>query len=168
MTNPDGSVKTECGIHSSSGQLQVATKESEEEAEDLWPGERSNVHELDADEALALNGQRDAVFVVYAPWCRFCQAFEPAFESLTASVPSSVLVAKLRGDTRREFVQQQLGVTSFPTVLATSAQSSGIVKYTSEQRHTSALKHFVEQVISTDDIAALVSHSADEPYEQVA
>lgn len=67
LTNPDGSAKTECGIHSSgSGQAQGVR--------DLWPQEMSYVEELGPADALSLPGNRDAIFVVYAPWCQFCQA----------------------------------------------------------------------------------------------
>lgn len=146
MTNPDGSVKTECGIHSASMHSQQGDER------DLWPAENSSVRELDPEEAREIfnGGSVDALMVVYAPWCAFCQALEPAFEALAAELPKDAVLGKLRGDTRREFVQREFGVSSFPTIIASGRRRQGHVRYESEQRNTAQLKRFFDKVVSGD------------------
>ena len=75
LVNKDGSTKTECGIH-----VDGAEKTFDR---DLWP-ESSKVTELATPEdvtALKESG-KEAVVVVYAPWCQFCQAMEDEYEKL--------------------------------------------------------------------------------------
>ena len=123
LANKDGSTKTECGIH-------VAGAEQTFDR-DLW--EDGAVKTLASnDEALALlDGDEEAVVVVYAPWCQFCQGMEDALEEYakTAGVP----VYKFRGDEERVFVQEKLNTESFPTVNFVKGDGS-VVKYDSEAR----------------------------------
>ena len=86
LANKDGSTKTECGIH-------VAGAEQTFDR-DLW--EDGAVKTLASnDEALALlDGDEEAVVVVYAPWCQFCQGMEDEYEKLAAE--SGLPVYKFR------------------------------------------------------------------------
>ena len=75
LVNKDGSTKTECGIH-------VAGAEKTFDR-DLW--ENGSVRELTSPaevQALVASG-KDAVVVVYAPWCQFCQAMEEEYARRT-------------------------------------------------------------------------------------
>eukprot|EP01083_Nonionella_stella_P077628 212067_1 len=123
LENKDGSTKTECGIH-------VAGAEQTFDR-DLW--EEGKVQNIASnDEALEIiKGDKDAIIVVYAPWCQFCQGMEEEFEKFAAS--SSVPVYKFRGDEERDFVQANLNTESFPTVNYVKADGS-VVKYDSEAR----------------------------------
>jgi len=61
----------------------------------------------------------DLVLLVYAPWCQYSTAMMDEYNALARGLAHdpSVVVAKLRGDLDRVFCLE-LGVTSYPTVLA--------------------------------------------------
>ncbi|XP_042028236.1 5'-adenylylsulfate reductase 3, chloroplastic-like [Salvia splendens] len=85
------------------------------------------------------------VVVVYAPWCRFCQAMEESYVELGEKLAGSgVKVAKFRGDGgEKAFAQEQLQLGSFPTVLLFPKHASRPVKYPSEKRDVDSLLAFV-------------------------
>ncbi len=123
LANKDGSTKTECGIH-------VAGAERTFDR-DLWvDGKVQNI--ASNEEALnIINAGNEAVVVVYAPWCQFCQAMEEEYAKFAES--ATVPVYKFRGDEEREFVQEKLNTKSFPTVNFIKSDGS-VVKYESEAR----------------------------------
>eukprot|EP00967_Tisochrysis_lutea_P021819 scaffold24830_cov32-Tisochrysis_lutea.AAC.2 len=66
LANKDGSTKTECGIH-------VAGAEKTFDR-DLWDTSESVQTLASPEEVIALKESgKEAVVVVYAPWCQFCQ-----------------------------------------------------------------------------------------------
>eukprot|EP00192_Tetraselmis_astigmatica_P024650 CAMPEP_0117648134 /NCGR_PEP_ID=MMETSP0804-20121206/228_1 /TAXON_ID=1074897 /ORGANISM="Tetraselmis astigmatica, Strain CCMP880" /LENGTH=215 /DNA_ID=CAMNT_0005453687 /DNA_START=214 /DNA_END=858 /DNA_ORIENTATION=- len=79
LTNKDGTKKTECGIH-----VEGAERTWER---DLWEESKSAVVETTQD-TLSGKAKEDMLVAVYAPWCQFCQAMEPAFEEFAAEAPS--------------------------------------------------------------------------------
>lgn len=85
------------------------------------------------------------VVVVYAPWCRFCQAMEESYVELAERLAGSgVKVAKFRGDgEEKAFAQEKLQLGSFPTVLLFPKHASRPVKYPSEKRDVDSLLAFV-------------------------
>merc|ERR1719460_2129508 len=137
LVNKDGSTKTECGIH-------VAGAEKTFDR-DLWV--EGGVQELatpDDVKAVKAAGE-EAVVVVYAPWCQFCQAMEDEYEKLAASLAEKgITVAKYRGDEDRDFVSAEFDVKSFPTI--TAFKGGKMTKYDSEERSVDALTAFVESV----------------------
>ena len=95
-----------------------------------------------AVDELAAKGE-EAVVVVYAPWCQFCQAMEEEVEKLAAD---GVAVYKFRGDEEREYVGANMNTASFPTVNKLSGGK--FVKYDSEDRSVEALKAFATSKVS--------------------
>lgn len=78
LANADGSTKTECGIH-----VEGAEKTFDR---DLWDKSNAVIELKSTDDALALKGKgEDALMVVYAPWCQFCQAMEDEYEKLAGA-----------------------------------------------------------------------------------
>jgi len=134
LVNKDGSTKTECGIH-------VAGAEKTFDR-DLWP-ESEKVSELATTEdfdKLKASG-KEAVVVVYAPWCQFCQAMEDEYEKLADA--TGLPVYKFRGDEQREYVEANMNTKSFPTI--NFVKSSGeAVKYESEERSVDAMAAFAK------------------------
>jgi len=132
LINKDGSTKTECGIH-----VEGAEKTFDR---DLWDASKTvKTLATTADvDALAAKGE-EAVVVVYAPWCQFCQAMEEEVEKLAAD---GVTVYKFRGDEEREYVGANMNTASFPTV--NKLVGGKFVKYDSEDRTVSALKAFAK------------------------
>ena len=131
LANKDGSVKTECGIH-------VAGAEKTFDR-DLWEG--GKVMELSTpDEVTALKGSgKEAMVVVYAPWCQFCQAMEDQYEKLASEL--DVPVYKFRGDEQRDFVSAEMNTASFPTINFIKPDGTA-VKYESEERTVEAMTAF--------------------------
>ncbi|KAK2974841.1 hypothetical protein RJ640_005625 [Escallonia rubra] len=83
--------------------------------------------------------------VLYAPWCRFCQAMEGSYVELAAQLEGSgVKVGKFRADgDQKSFAQQELQLGSFPTILFFPKHSSRPIKYPSEKRDVDSLMAFV-------------------------
>lgn len=133
LANKDGSTKTECGIH-------VAGAERTFDR-DLWI-DGSSVQELASPDSVdtLLSSGEEAIVVVYAPWCQFCQALEPEFEKLSAE--TGMPVYKFRGDEQREYVSSKLNTQSFPTINKVSGAK--VVKYDSEDRTVSAMSTFAK------------------------
>lgn len=95
---------------------------------------------------LKLEERREPWLVVlYAPWCRFCQAMEGSYVELAEKLANSgVKVGKFRADgEQKAFAQQELKLGSFPTILFFPKHSSRPVKYPSEQRDVDSLMAFV-------------------------
>jgi thiol-disulfide isomerase/thioredoxin len=137
LVNKDGSVKTECGIH-------VAGAEKTFDR-DLWEGGKvQTLASQDEVTALKKSG-KEAVVVVYAPWCQFCQGMEEEYEKFAAD--AGVPVYKFRGDEEREFVGAELNTKSFPTINFIAADGTA-TKYESEDRTVSALKGFASSKVA--------------------
>ncbi|CAI9092592.1 OLC1v1027876C2 [Oldenlandia corymbosa var. corymbosa] len=85
------------------------------------------------------------IVVLYAPWCRFCQAMEGSYVELAEKLAGSgVKVAKFQADgDQKTFAQQELQLGSFPTILFFPKYSSRPVKYPSENRDVDSLLAFV-------------------------
>ncbi|XP_057960620.1 5'-adenylylsulfate reductase 1, chloroplastic-like [Malania oleifera] len=93
-----------------------------------------------------LDNRREPWFVVlYAPWCRFCQAMEGSFVELADKLAGSgVKVGKFRADgEQKEFAQRELQLGSLPTILFFPKHSSRPIKYPSEKRDVDSLMAFV-------------------------
>jgi adenylyl-sulfate reductase (glutathione) len=85
------------------------------------------------------------IVVLYAPWCRFCQAMEGSFLELADKLAGSgVKVGKFQADgDQKEFAKQQLQLESFPTILFFPKHSSRPIKYPSEKRDVDSLMAFI-------------------------
>jgi len=135
LANKDGSTKTECGIH-------VAGAEKTFDR-DLW--EEGGVKPLATpEEVTALKGSgEEAMVVVYAPWCQFCQAMEEEYTKLAGEL--DVPVYKFRGDEVRDFVSAEMNTASFPTINFIKSDGS-VVKYESDERTVAAMTAFRKEV----------------------
>jgi phosphoadenosine phosphosulfate reductase len=134
LVNKDGSTKTECGIH-----VAGAEKTFDRDLWDKSASVQTLATEADVD-ALKASG-KEAVVVVYAPWCQFCQAMEDEYEKLADA--TGMPVYKFRGDEQREFVEANLNTTSFPTINFVGADGKPI-KYESEVRTVDAMAEFAK------------------------
>ncbi|OIT06575.1 PREDICTED: 5'-adenylylsulfate reductase 3, chloroplastic-like [Nicotiana attenuata] len=95
---------------------------------------------------LKLEDRREPWLVVlYAPWCRFCQAMEGSYVELAEKLGGcGVKVGKFRADgEQKTFAQQELQLGSFPTILFFPKHSSQPIKYPSEKRDVDSLMAFV-------------------------
>ncbi|XP_074327152.1 5'-adenylylsulfate reductase 3, chloroplastic-like [Apium graveolens] len=83
--------------------------------------------------------------VLYAPWCRFCQAMEGSYVELAEKLAGTgVKVAKFQADgEQKAFAERELQLGSFPTILFYPKHSSRAVKYPSEKRDVESLLAFV-------------------------
>lgn len=137
LINKDGSKKTECGIH-------VAGAEKTFDR-DLW--DSGSVIELKTpEEVTALKGTgKEAMVVVYAPWCKFCQGMEDEYSKLAEA--TGIPTYKFRGDEQREFVEAELNTKSFPTINYLSS-SGEFTKYESEDRSVEAMKNFAKGAVA--------------------
>merc|ERR1711990_1332663 len=134
LVNKDGSTKTECGIH-----VAGAEKTFDRDLWDKSASVQTLATEADVD-ALKASG-KEAVVVVYAPWCQFCQAMEDEYEKLADA--TGMPVYKFRGDEQREFVEANLNTSSFPTINYVGADGKAI-KYESEVRTVEAMADFAK------------------------
>jgi len=133
LVNKDGSTKTECGIH-----VEGAEKTFDR---DLWEsGSVINLETPDAVKDLKSKGE-EAVVVVYAPWCQFCQGMEEEYSKLAAE--TGMPVYKFRGDEQREFVSAEMNTQSFPTINLITKDGKAI-KYESEDRSVGAMASFAK------------------------
>ncbi|CAI8590677.1 unnamed protein product [Vicia faba] len=85
------------------------------------------------------------IVVLYAPWCRFCQAMEESYVDLAENLAGSgVKVGKFRADgDEKEYAKSELMLGSFPTILFFPKHSSRPIKYPSEKRDVESLTAFV-------------------------
>ncbi|OVA03389.1 Phosphoadenosine phosphosulfate reductase [Macleaya cordata] len=91
------------------------------------------------------NRREPWLVVLYAPWCRFCQAMEGSYVELAEKLKGSgVKVGKFRADgEQKAFAQKELQMGSFPTILFFPKHSSQPIKYPSEKRDVDSLMAFV-------------------------
>ena len=91
------------------------------------------------------NRKEPWLVVLYAPWCRFCQAMEESYVDLAENLAGSgVKVGKFRADgEEKEYAKSELGLGSFPTILFFPKHSSRPIKYPSEKRDVDSLMAFV-------------------------
>ncbi|KAK7332331.1 hypothetical protein VNO80_29081 [Phaseolus coccineus] len=91
------------------------------------------------------NRKEPWLVVLYAPWCRFCQAMEESYVGLAEKLAGSgVKVAKFRADgEQKEYAKSELELGSFPTILLFPKHSSRPIKYPSEKRDVDSLMAFV-------------------------
>ncbi|KAK8963917.1 hypothetical protein KSP40_PGU018121 [Platanthera guangdongensis] len=83
--------------------------------------------------------------VLYAPWCRFCQAMESSYIELAEKLNGlGVKVGKFRSDgDQKTFAKLQLQLGSFPTIIFFPKHASRPVKYPSKRRDADSLLAFV-------------------------
>ncbi|XP_068637987.1 5'-adenylylsulfate reductase 3, chloroplastic-like [Aristolochia californica] len=96
---------------------------------------------------LQLENRRDSWLVVlYAPWCRFCQAMEASYVAVADELAGSGMkVGKFRADgDHKAFAQKELQLGSFPTILFFPKHASKPILYTSEKRDVDSLLAFVK------------------------
>ncbi|KAK9151720.1 hypothetical protein Syun_010029 [Stephania yunnanensis] len=91
------------------------------------------------------NRREPWIIVLYAPWCRFCQAMEGSFVELSEKLAGSAIkVGKFRADgEQKAFAQQELQLGSFPTILFFPKHSWHPIKYPSEKRDVDSLMAFI-------------------------
>ncbi|KAK9155682.1 hypothetical protein Sjap_003162 [Stephania japonica] len=91
------------------------------------------------------NRREPWIVVLYAPWCRFCQAMEGSFVELSEKLAGSgIKVGKFRADgVQKAFAQQELQLGSFPAILFFPKHSSHPIKYPSEKRDVDSLMAFI-------------------------
>ncbi|KAI3973139.1 hypothetical protein MKW92_004989 [Papaver armeniacum] len=91
------------------------------------------------------NRREPWLVVLYAPWCRFCQAMEESYVDLAEKLNGSgVKVGKFRADgEHKSYAQKKLQMGSFPTILFFPTHSSQPIKYPSEKRDADSLMAFV-------------------------
>ena len=102
-----------------------------------------------------LNGPRDkdTIVVLYAPWCRFCQAMEESYETVAANLQSNpdVRVAKFQADIERDFAAEKFGLKTFPHVamLPKAGKMGEAIKYDTERRDVDTLTMFIKAMASS-------------------
>lgn len=134
-------------------------------AKDLWAGD-SAVKTLSKDQLATLKvGPRSTATLValYAPWCQYCKALEPAYEALAKEMEGSgVAVAKFQADVERcvvvvvwfaaqrhrsntrDFAATEFGLKTFPTLVLLPQQSEAVIKYPSERRDVETLRMWIK------------------------
>ncbi|GAQ77641.1 adenylylphosphosulfate reductase [Klebsormidium nitens] len=107
----------------------------------------------DVEQLLRSTGQDATLLVLYAPWCRFCQAMEESYVQLGEQLRgTNVRVASFRADgPERAFAQKEFGLKSFPTIVlfprrAQGSRSRAFVTYPSERRDPASLLAFVSAI----------------------
>ena len=151
----EDSTSKECGLHSGNINKDGDNKEEEEKAqEDLFKS--SAVEHLDKTQLESLlNGPRDkdTIVVLYAPWCRFCQAMEESYETVAADLRSNsnLRVAKFQADIERDFAADKFGLKTFPHVamLPKGGKSGESIKFDTERRDVSTLTMFIKAMASS-------------------
>lgn len=91
------------------------------------------------------NRKEPWLVVLYAPWCRFCQAMEGSYMELAEKLSGSgIKVGKFQADgDQKPFAQQELQLGSFPTILFFPKYASRPIKYPSEKRDVESLLAFI-------------------------
>lgn len=149
----EDSTSKECGLHS--GNIKDGgdgSSEDDKTQEDLFKS--SAVEHLSKTELEGLlDGPRDkdTIVVLYAPWCRFCQAMEESYETVAADLQSNpnVRVAKFQADIERDFAAEKFGLKTFPHVAMLPKANSSVVKFDSERRDVSTLTMFIKAMASS-------------------
>lgn len=143
----------ECGLHKGNikqGEGQNGRSEHTNglaEVSDIFESHNLvNLSRAGIENLLGLESRRDSwIVVLYAPWCKFCQAMESSYLELADKLASSgVKVAKFRADgEEKAFAKSELQLGSFPTILFFPQHSSQPIKYPSEKRDVDSLLAFV-------------------------
>jgi thiol-disulfide isomerase/thioredoxin len=89
---------------------------------------------------------KPSVVVVYAPWCKFCQAMEEEYGKF-ADATSNMDLYKFRGDEVRDFVTQHLNTKCFPNVDVVTKDGK-VIKYESKVRIVKAFQDFVKHTVA--------------------
>jgi len=139
----------ECGLHSGNVASAAAQAAAEAAAPDLWA--TAAVARPDQGSLASLvastNRPKATFIALYAPWCQFCQALEPALAALAdthAGGPTAdVAVFRADGEAERAFAEIELGLTTFPTLVLLPKGGGKPVKYASEARDVASLDMFV-------------------------
>lgn len=149
----------ECGLHSGNLIASAADQAAAESGAQADIFTNQAVAKLEKNELASILGaesrDQDTLVVLYAPWCRFCQAMEPAYEQLAedlASSGSKVRVAKFQADVERDFAVEKFGLETFPMIafLPASGRPGSFVKYPSERRDTDTLGMWVRTMAGSN------------------
>ncbi|KAG1679266.1 hypothetical protein FOA52_009296 [Chlamydomonas sp. UWO 241] len=141
----------ECGLHSGNISKADGTTEQRTADRDLWiDGSVAGMTKEQVHAMVDGNRSEDTLLVLYAPWCPFCQAMEPAYAALASELSgSSVKVAKYQADIDRDFCTEKLGLKTFPTIVLMPKGSGALIKYPSERRDAETLKMWVKTFVGT-------------------
>ncbi|KAF3788356.1 5'-adenylylsulfate reductase 3 [Nymphaea thermarum] len=145
----------ECGLHKGNIQQEVEGNGSAAANGSAAPSDIFNsksvvsLSRAGIENLMKVENRREPWLVVlYAPWCRFCQAMEGSFVELAEKLEglsSGVKVGKFRADgEQKEFAKEQLQLGSFPTILFFPKHSATPIKYPSEKRDVDSLLAFVK------------------------
>jgi adenylyl-sulfate reductase (glutathione) len=136
----------ECGLHSGNIKDDGGAGGSKAEVADLYVSD--DVTALDkagAEGLVSSHRDRDALVVVYAPWCQWSQAMEADYVALAAQLKGrNVTVAKYNGDSDRDFVKASLNTETFPTISFLPKGNGKAIKYPTERRDAETLRLWVE------------------------
>lgn len=149
----EDAAQKECGLHSGNinknGQSGAAGQKTV--SRDLYNGAVEALTKTQL-EALSSGGRdKDTLVVLYAPWCQFCQGFEPAYEELASSLKGShVRVAKYQADVDRDYAAEKFGLKTFPTlVLLPKAAPGKSIKYPTDRRDVDTLTMWIKATTGT-------------------
>jgi adenylyl-sulfate reductase (glutathione) len=141
----------ECGLHSGNIVQGAVDQAKEEAVRDLF--QSKNVESLGKEQlGSLLDGPRDkdTLVVLYAPWCRFCQAMEESYQEVATQMAgnSNLRIAKFQADVERDFASTKFGLKTFPHIafLPSSGVSGSAIKYPSERRDTETLSMWLKTI----------------------
>ena len=141
----------ECGLHSGNIVQGAVDQAREEAVRDLF--QSNNVESLSKEQLeTLLDGPRDkdTLVVLYAPWCRFCQAMEDSYEEVAAQMAGNkkVRIAKFQADIERDFASTKFGLKTYPHIafLPSSGVPGTAIKYPSERRDTETLSMWLKTI----------------------
>ncbi|KAL8440364.1 hypothetical protein Efla_000252 [Eimeria flavescens] len=139
----------------------------------LQASKASPVVQIDYDSFYAhiVDGSKDTLLLIYAPWCGHCKKLDPIYEEfgkLVADSKSSseLVVAKMDG-TANKLPEEKYQITGFPTVWFFKKGSDTPIKFMGE-RTTKGLASFVQQHSATKLAIDVPPPSAPELVSQPA
>ncbi|RZC80380.1 hypothetical protein C5167_042955 [Papaver somniferum] len=145
-----GNIRQQEGVHlnGTNGNVNGAVNNTNgDAAADIFSSESIvNLSRVGIENLAKLGNRREPWLVVlYAPWCRFCQAMEESYIDIAEKLNGSgVKVGKFRADgEHKSYAQKKLQMGSFPTILFFPTHSSQPIKYPSEKRDADSLMAFV-------------------------
>lgn len=106
----------------------------ERERKSLFGG-GGNIHNLQD-----LAKEKPVVILVYAPWCGYCKAMMPEWESFENSRPPAHVI-KINSDQHPQ-IAKELGVQSFPTIMGIPRGGTTPVHYQEPTRTKEAFSQF--------------------------
>ncbi|KAJ4981383.1 hypothetical protein NE237_032220 [Protea cynaroides] len=142
----------ECGLHKGNIKQEAETQNGKANGStqlnaDIFSTENVvNLSRTGIENLARLEDRKEPWLVVlYAPWCRFCQAMEGSYVELAEKLAGSgVKVGKFRADgEQKEFAERELQLGSFPTILFFPKHSARPVKYSSGKRDVDSFMAFV-------------------------